>query len=225
MGLALALLLSACGGTPPEVDRVINADVDPIIGGEDLSTWKTYANQISVVKVVAERQGAPIANWPERFVDRRVTLRIERNLYQAPKADALVAESTELIISSLGWWEKVNEGTLTPVTTNNGVRFEVDQTYLVALTYDGEWWPINSDGVIALDQDRKLLLPDKYMGLELPLEGDESLPAGAALASMTVDQAEAVISTTDIDPFATDFMDLPVHERLGKVFEAREAAE
>lgn len=228
IGLALALLLSSCAGAgvvPTNEAGFLNTSTDPIIGGEDLSTWKTYANQVSVVEVVAERQGAPIADWPERFVDRRITLRVERNLYEAPKADALIAESTEIIISTLGWWEKVDEGTLTPVITNNGVRFEVGQTYLVAFAYDGEWWPVNSDAIVAISEDQKLLLADKYVDREFPLEGDEAVPAAVALASLTIDQAEALISTTDIDPFAADFMDLPLHERIDETTDKREAAE
>jgi len=228
LGAAVTLaftLLAACGddesALPVDDLGFVHAQADPVIAGQDLETWKTFADQVSVVTVVDSKRGEPMADWPERFVTRELTVLVDQNLYINPPRKTFGAGETEQY-SPMGWGEKVEERTLTPVRVDGGVNMEVGGTYLVAYADAfGAFGPLNSAAVIEL-VDGSALLPEVFVDWA-PLDGDDEnvRPAAVDLQGQSVDEIERSIEAVRLDPEIQALLGFDLADRVREVYEAK----
>ena len=122
--VALAVMTAACHGSAAE-PQTMPFSASMIIPNESLQDWVTYADQISVVTVLDEREVTPAPGVLERgegYLGRRVTLRIDQTVWVAPGAQA---SQGEISMVTLGW--ALTEGRKIPFEG----YLKVGETYLL----------------------------------------------------------------------------------------------
>jgi hypothetical protein len=165
--------------------------------------WVSYADQVSVVTVVAERQlplgPEEIAN-DEGYVGRTVTLELERTIWRRPGAPEA---RTRLTVLTWGWI--LNEGRMGAMVPG-GARLEVGHRYVLPLarfTAEGKSrWSVFADGDGNFPLDGAVIV-DGQIGRESP-PGDDSYPGTERLGGMTVDELAARLAAAKPDPLAVE---------------------
>lgn len=181
-----------------------DAAVDFRLPTDTLTHWVSYADQLSVVEVVAEERrwpppptsGAP----PDEYVGRRVDVRVGESPWRRP--DAPVAPDRLSFVTD-GWSIR---GGFAPVTIGEGPRLEVGRLYLMGLVrYDeGDWGPFPR-ATLPLGPDGRLV--------KTCSQG----PTLTALFGVTVAEAGRILSETAPDPRAIAHADLPPVRRYQTV--------
>ena len=157
MVLALLCILPAiafAAGCGSERSFVVGEGSDRFLD-ETFSDWVSFADQLSIVSVVAEEEEPPPAEvlaLGEGYISRTVTLQVEKTLWRrggAPSAPAGIRVITD------GW--VLERGERHPFAIWGGPRLEVGGRYLAPLVRaprDGaEWTPLSAASTLPLDGD------------------------------------------------------------------------
>jgi hypothetical protein len=203
--VASVAALAACGGSSSSSMLVVGEGSDRF-PSETLTDWASYADQLSVVTVVDERELAPPSEVVERgegYVGRVVTLRIEQTLWHrrgGPTARGDVSTTVQ------GW--VLQDGERRPFAVAGGPRLEVGGRYLAPLVHvQGEWVPLG-------------------IGATLPLDGDVATTSGVAghpsaigeaMRGKAVTDVAELLAATPADPVAAKYAHLEPDERLKAV--------
>lgn len=155
---------------------------------DTLRDWVSYADQLSVISVTAERElPPPEVGTSGGYTGRETTISIERTLWRRPQAPRAAGS---VVVTDFGWLE--TEGVRREATIEGGVRLDVGQRYLapLVLTDEGEWAMFSPRAVLPLQQERTTSRVDA---------GTPS-PAVRGLASKSAEQAGQTLR--DTEPFA-----------------------
>ena len=193
---------------PPQVRVISNAVIDPAYPSETLRDLVSYADQVSVVKVVGERR-LPAGDEEESggYEARTVTVEVEDTIWRGPSG---VSAPESLEFTAWGW----SGGQ--PVGAEGGARLEVGHRYLLALARGKDegktaWWSFADGAQLHLEGDT--------------LDGEDVLgepsPIFRRLAGLTVDQAAAVIFRAKPDPIAVEHAELDAIDRWEAVARER----
>jgi hypothetical protein len=180
---------------------------DTALPGATLEHWVSYADQVSVVTVVAERQlplGPEELAHDEGYVARTVTLEIERTIWrrpEAPQADHRVTFDT--------WGWTLHEGRMAPMI-QGGARLEVGHRYvlpLVLFTFEGETgWGVLNDGDANLPLDGSTIADGQVERPSKP--GSDAYPGVEVLKGVTLEVFAERLAATEPDPLAVKHADL-----------------
>lgn len=198
VGLALAVALVG-GALALTRDRergaygeraVVTAPASTRWPAESLEDWVTFADQISTMTVVAERQ-LPLdertVRIGEGLVGREVTAVIRSTLW-AYHPQRVIRGTTRF--RTWGWW--LHDGELVPVIPEDEVRLEVGDEIVAPLmrTPEGDWAPVVPHAVLHLDDGR----------IELGEGQARALPRLRDLHRRTVDELAARLQMVRVDP-------------------------
>ena len=156
-GLLVAVLLGACAPKTTVEDKVIIGQGDGFLPGETLTDWVSYANQVSEVTVTSEQEMPPPKDVLDRqrgYIARRVTLRIDNNIWVNPNS---VTAQGEISFFASGWLLKGDKRYRFALV--NSPRLEVGGHYILPLTQvpdaDGNltWAPLTTGSVMAAAND------------------------------------------------------------------------
>lgn len=208
MAMVPGMVISSCGqsepGGPPQAIAVHGQERFPLA---TLSDLVSFAHQISLVTVLDEyRVPAPPGSDPkhEGYVARRVTVRIDHNLWTSP-ADETVGGTVE--IGSIGWADTEEHG-LVPFVG----QLEVGKRYVLALTViDGQWTNLSPSASMLVEQDR-IAAETAVLPYEHPWM-DEA--AGNPIGTL-----EAQLNATQPSALAVHFAYLPPDQRAQAVIVA-----
>lgn len=151
------------GGAPAVATPVVIGRGDAL---ETYSSWTARdwverAEVVAVVNVTGERRGTSTGagdGTGDQFVERWVTLGVERQLWKRAGGPALTSGST-LEVSASGWVARA-DGSTAPLAYGGMPRLEVGHTYVVALlarvcetdaTEAASWSALGSGAVIPAD--------------------------------------------------------------------------
>lgn len=150
-------MATACTGGPPLVQVISDDVLDEALPSSLLKDWVSFADQMAVIRVVAEHELPPPTRAPEEpppesdWVGRSVNVRIEGTLWLRPGGP--VAPGS-LAIRVEGWTR--NTRGQAPLLFENRLRPEVGRRYLALLVryQDGEWGMFPGCTILALDESR-----------------------------------------------------------------------
>jgi hypothetical protein len=204
--VALVGVMVACTDADQGASSCSDANIDFGLPTESFTDWVSYADQLSVVQVLAEKKlwrvpdpGAP----PEKYVGRSVEIRVSDTTWRRP--DAPVAPGRVWMTADFPGW--LNDRGIRPVLWGEGPRLEVGRRYLMALARfdEGDWGafpratlPIEEDGTLADTCSKR--------------------PTLDALAGLTVARATKLVVATPPDPRVAGLGHLPPKERLQTVY-------
>lgn len=132
--------------------RDIAATVSERFPAETLADWVTFGDQLSVVTVLDETElpGPPEPASNGDFVLRKVTLRIDRTLWQRPRTTP--APST-VSVRTWGWFEGGGTARVRHLAPD-APRLEVGRRYLTPLVSANDGWtPVSDASILTLDGD------------------------------------------------------------------------
>lgn len=200
---ALASLAVACSD---EDERAACSDAAILFSlpTESFTDWVSYADQLSVVDVVADRKlwrspdpGAP----PDKYVGRSVEIRVTETAWRRPNAP--VAPDRFWTVTDFGW---LNDRGIRPITFGEGPRLEVGQRYLMALVrYDDRGWGEYPRSTVPIEEDGTLA------------DTCSERPTLEALAGLTVGDAARMVAGTPPDTRAVTQGHLPPERRFQTV--------
>lgn len=206
LGIAvLVAVMLPAGGSQPPTGQAVESEASFRWPSETLTDWAGFADQLSVVTVVDERDLPPPPGQDPRaddgYIAREVTLRVERTLWRRPearaKADGLIR------IVALGSAQNA-DGKQTPFTISGAARFEVGQRYLVPLIYavgadesrgraaSPEWAVLAETTILTLEANT----------VTSRVAGGEPSAAAQALKGTTLERAGEIIQGTAPSPAA-----------------------
>lgn len=199
-------LAAACGeGTYAPTsgassDQVV-ADTREVFEFNGLSDWTSYATQVSVVKVEAERELPPEPpGEPEQYVPRMVTLRIERTIW--PGGPQSARDSIELLADG---WLQASDGSRRELVSG-GPRITVGQRLLVPLFLDSDRWGV-------LTASSVLVLSNGQKAENAVVTQFADTPAAAALSGRSMASLARTLANTPADAEAARHAALPPIER------------
>jgi hypothetical protein len=185
-----------------------DAAVDFSLPTESLTDWVSYADQLSVVEVLAEERlwpppptsGAP----PAEYVGRRVDVRVGETAWRRP--DAPTAPDRLSFVTD-GW--SIRRGHK-PVTIGEGPRLQVGRRYLMGLVRfdEGDWGPFPR-ATLPLDPDGRLA------------RVCSKRPTLTALVGLTVAEAGRLLRDTAPDPRTVAHVHQPPVQRYQTVAATR----
>ena len=213
-GVAAVVGLSACGDEPATNDSTpveVYGAGSLAVPVESLSDVVSYADQVSVVEVVSERDLSPPGgqNPEEDYVPREVTVVVGETLWRRPGAPA---SDDRFSMVAFGSVERPNERA--PVGVVGGARLEVGESCLMALAQRKEGWGAYPMSTLELDGDRTV---DEVGGQAPP-------PTVAPLAGKSLDEVADIVQAAKPDPLAVKYGDLPPAERWQAADRERESA-
>lgn len=204
-------LVSACASSPPPPVVGEGSDRFP---SETLTEWVSFADQISVVSVLSERDISPPADVLQRgegYIGRIIAVDVEKTLWrrsEAPAVDATFSTITE------GW--VLEGGTRHPFALAGGPRLEVGGRYLMPLVRaprDGvEWSALSAGATIPLDGGT--LATTKVFGKPSTI--------AEALKGQSLDDLALRLASTSPDPVAKAYWDLAPDARVRAVLNAED---
>jgi hypothetical protein len=202
------VLLTVDSGNDEPPPLVLGHGTDRFLD-ESFTDWVSFADQLSVVTVVAEqeqpREPGVIAHG-EGYISRIVTLRVERTLWNRRGAPS-VAGTFDVITD--GW--VVAEGVSYAFALEGGPRLEVGGRYvtpLVRAPRDGvEWTPLSAGSTLALESDRVSV--DDVAGVPETLAN--------ALEGRSPDYLASILSWTIPNPVAAVNFGLSPDARMNAV--------
>lgn len=194
---------AACGGdngtraSQAPSTRAEGREVFPFDG---LGDWTSYATQVSIVRVVAERAlPAEPPGEPEQYVPRMVSLQIERTIWP----DGPVAAHGRIELLTHGWLQ--GGGTRRQMVAD-GPRVEVGQRLLMPLFLDeGRWGVLTSSSVIVVTERESVE--------EAVVTATAGTPAAVALRGRSVAALQRELAATPPHPAAKRHANLPPVER------------
>ena len=207
---AVLLAIVGCGGATKS--STVVGEGGGRFPDRTFTEWVSYADQLSVVLVVAEAEEAPapadVARG-EGYISRTVTLRVEQTLWRRAGAPAVTGE---IPVVTSGW--VLQEGERRPFAIGGGPRLEVGRRYvapLVRAARDGvAWTPLSVEST----------LPLGIAGITT--EGVLGAPSSLAkgLEGSSPSDLAAILRRTRPDPVAARHFDLPPDARVKASFGA-----
>lgn len=188
-GGAFALTRDAERGASGE-RAVVSAPASTRWPAESLEDWVTFADQISTMTVVGERQ-LPLdertVRVGEGLVGREVTAVIRSTLW-VHDPQRVIRGTTRF--RTWGWW--LHDGELVPVVPEDEVRLEVGDEIVAPLmrTPEGDGAPVVPHAVLHLADGR----------IELRESQARALPRLRDLHRRTVDELAARVQEVRVDP-------------------------
>ncbi len=185
VGVAIVLTAAACGsngdGEAAEPVFVEDAQIFPF---NSLQDWVTYADQVSVVEIVAEERLEPEVGPESTHVGRLLTARVDRTLWSV---DGEPAREVKFIAN--GWL--IKDGKERPIVPRDGLRLVVGGTYVLPLfESSGEWGFLTTSSIIPIDGDR------------VHAEFEPMNLAAAGLEGIEVSELQQRLADTVPDPLA-----------------------
>lgn len=207
-------------GAPPRTDGSYDYEgwgsADYAIPTWSFRDWVSYADQVSVVTVVAERQlplGPEEVAHQEGLVGRTVTLEIERTIWRRPGAPRAMDRIT---VDTWGW--TLHEGRLNPMRLG-GARLEVDHRYVLPLVLfaseGSKSWTGFADGDGNFPLDGSVIVDGQIGRVGDPNSND--YPGTEILTGVTVDELAARLGRAEPDPLAVKHADLDAVARWNAV--------
>lgn len=170
---------------------------------DTLTDWLSYADQVSVVSVVSEKEipAAPeVLKRGRGEIQRVVALHIDESIWQG---GGFIPRGGDLQLSAGGWWQKGSSRV--PVSGVCTPRLEVGGRYVMPLAgHRHGWGPLTSGSVLAAGEDAIATADVKASGHN---------PVARSLAGKTVAEIKMILAETPLDPIAEKYRDLPVEER------------
>lgn len=214
IGVAAALALSACSDEPAPNDSTpaevygAGALAVPV---ESLSDVVSYADELAVVEVVAERDLSPPGgqNPEENYVPREVTVVVGKTLWRRPGAPAADDRFSMVAFGSV---ERSGERALVGVP--GASRLEVGKSYLMPLARRQDGWGAYPMSTLELDGNRTA---DDVGGQPPP-------PTVAPLAGKSLDEVADIVRRVKPDPLAVKYGNLPPAERWQAADRDRQSA-
>lgn len=198
---ALAVGLGACSDSP-KADQGVVGEAASVFPGESLQDWASYADQLSVVKVIGEEEVPPPKEVFERgegYIGRSVSLNIERTLWVS---EGVQPVNDDISFFASGW--VLENGKRRLFSLNGGPRLKKGSRYLMPLVLlDGKWAPLTNSSVYPVDPDGRL----ESTGGEL--DGDVAEKSAEAVA--------AELRNTEPDPVAKKHRHLRGRDRIRAV--------
>jgi hypothetical protein len=169
---------------------------------ETLSDWVSYAEQVSIVRITADRPIAPPTNLESTggYRGREADFVVEQTLWTAPE---ITTPLTSFAMNVAGWF-KDHEACI-----EGSPRVEVGDRYVIPIAHDddGSVTTLSSSAFVALNQVRGLV-------------GKYTDPAHDALRGTTVEQMTARLRAARMNPIAARYRNLSPRQRAMKVIEA-----
>jgi hypothetical protein len=188
----------------PVRNEDFGAAIDGYLPTESLQDWVDHAAEVAIVVVVSERaldpQPTPHGSDQPAHVGRRITLRVERTIWQSPDAEK---PPREFETGDWGW--RLEDGELRPT---NRARLEVDRSYLVPIVRFRSAW--RSMALTAIP------VSDGHVETGFPL----ARPWMTELYGVSIDAIEALLAELEPDPFVVRFVDVPAEDRMGAMWTA-----
>ncbi|WP_455360717.1 hypothetical protein [Streptomyces sp. SYSU K21746] len=153
-GSLVGTWLGTPGSEPrTEADGVVIADADDVSPSVTNTDWVTYADQVVVVRPVAEKEIPPSADEREAgegYIGRSATLSVDQVLWSRAGAPTAPASVT---LDVAGWTFQGDQRRKFAV--HDSPRLEKGHTYIVALArlQDGTWSALGSSAVLPYDNE------------------------------------------------------------------------
>lgn len=206
--LAVVLLVGGCSGDDDGTAMVPSGPQS--FPSQTLTDWVSYADQISVVRVVDEQvlptgDDSAADSDAGRYIGRRATFAVESTLWH----DDQVPVRSRVTMTTSGWVEK--DGARVPAAPESAYRFEVGQRFVL---------PISRDG----DGEATILAPGAAVPLfvETGPAHDAAGPAVRQLRGRSESQMRATLARAIRDPLATRYHHLPPWQRSQQVLDQRD---
>ena len=203
------LFIVGCGGSTSSTVVGEGAGRFP---DRDFTDWVSYADQLSVVLVVAETAEAPapvVVAHGEGYISRTVTLRVEQTLWRRAGAPTVTGE---IPVVTSGW--VLEEGQRRPFAIGGGPRLEVGGRYLAPLVRaerDGvAWTPLSVESTLPLADTG--ITAAGVLGAPSPLV--------RGLVGRSPSDLAAILRRTAPDPVAARNFDLATDARVRASFGA-----
>jgi hypothetical protein len=217
MALAVAATLAALAvvailgrgddeGAPPgsgSQGPVMLGEAVDLLPSETLRDWVSFADDLAVVSVAAERELPPPPGADPRldedYIGREVTLQVERTLWHRPGGPS-VGDDFDMVV--WGWTER--SGTRRPFAVLGGARMEVGRRYLLPVTkIEGEWTPLGSGTILTLEGDT----------VTSDVPGNKPEPVAAAMKGRSLADARRAVNSAAPYPLAAKNAEVPAVER------------
>jgi hypothetical protein len=212
VGTAIAVV-AFTGSSTSSGPRVMSADGSSLYPSQTASDVVSYADQVSVVTAIAEKD-VPDANVdPEQekadghMVARYITFRVDETVWHRDGAPSLTGTFTAFLD---GWWVKGSDRQAFVV--DRAPFIEIGARYLTPLAYDGSAWsPIPGQDVFPVQA--ATVAPSDAQRAHIPL--------AAQLNGDNLQQAGLVFAAAKPDPLAAQHFDLRPRARAHAVGVAR----
>ncbi|WP_455360716.1 hypothetical protein [Streptomyces sp. SYSU K21746] len=192
----------------PEAD-----DVLPSVTGTD---WVTYADQVVVVRPVAEKEIPPSADEREAgegYIGRSATLEVDRVLWSRGGAPTAPASVT---LDVAGWTFQGDQRR--EFAVHDSPRLEKGHTYIVALArlQDGTWSALGSSAVLPYDNETIGKGESEGTNHPTPPGGHEAGSVEERVNGKPARSLVDLLKGTAPDPAAAPYASLPPEERYAK---------
>jgi hypothetical protein len=211
--LVASFVLVACGRSETrEADSVVTGSADERFIADSLTDWVSFADQVSVVQVIAERElpRAPGSAVSEGYLARQIDLKITSSVWSrgTPRASGVIS------IPAWGWI--LHDGKPQRFTVEGAPWVEVGQTLILPLVeLDGVGWSmLATTAAFRLDAN----------GAVLADTGRVQSSALRELAGRTPDEVRVRLATVPQYPEVAAHPDLAPAERQRLVLERLSAA-
>ena len=182
-----------------------DAAIDFSLPTGSFTDWASYADQLSVVTVLADRKlfhppepGAP----PDKYVGRSVEIRVTETAWRRPSAP-IAPDQFWMVTDFPGW---LSDRGMKAVLWGEGPRLEISHRYLMALVrYDEGDWGAYPRATLPIEEDGRLA------------DTCSERPTLDALAGLTVADAARKVAGTPPDTRAVAQGHLPPEQRYQTV--------
>ena len=169
---------------------------------ETLRDWVDFADQVSVLRVTAERKLPPtedVVENGEGYLGRSITAVVESTVWRYPGSPRAGD-----VVSMRDWGWAVGDGKLTPMVDSDSIRLEVGDRVLAALlrTPEGEWATVNPATAYRLRNGRTALAPRQKRArraLVLAVDGKTPVEIAAHLDETTPSADRGYLRSLDPD--------------------------
>lgn len=211
--VGLAAVTAACGGSGDERSAVV-AHAEPRWPDSTLRDWVSYADQVSVVRVISESRIDPPSDVIERgegYVGRRITIEVESTIWGRGFHEV----NGRVTMLAPGW--AMHDSKEYPFVPAGGSRGEVGHRYLapLVLTDEGDWTIFSFSGLFPLFDDR--ISEDRRAGTA---EGQ----IAKQIVGLTVPSVTEMLAKTDADPLAVKYGILSPDARVEAVYKEKDRA-
>jgi len=183
-----------------------------------LEDWVSFADQLSVIEVLSERErgdrGEEAIASREGPVSRIITVEIGETVWWNSEVRD-VPETGVIELGAMGW--NLKDGKLTNLVGENAARLEVGGRYVVPLQWHGKNW--------SLLTSRCAFPADKDKVARADIERGGQTPLAEMLSRMTFSEIGDLLTSTPPYPVAAMHWDLPPSERLAAVLADEQQAE
>lgn len=207
MAAVVGVARAFVGGDAVPARTVVVASASTRWPADALRDWADFADQVSVLRVVSEKQLPPtedVVATGEGLVGRSVTARIESTIWRNPGSPAV-----DGVVTFTTWGWVAHDGQLTPMVDSSSVRIEVGDRVLAPLLLapEGAWAPLSPGSVIHLVGGRTAFAdPQRRSAPQLAetLGGRTPNDVGELLASTPPRPDASALRRLDADARATE---------------------